>query len=188
MGATVFESEDEALAAAADGLSKVSHFSPDLLKRLAELEGVVEETVPSSSDKLPRHLHPALVGHFAIRNDALINLETFLALLKSATKLAVGLAEYNTLGGVAATADALHGLYKFYTDVKGKGFFLTNDQLAVVTLLRELGSATTEQLAERVRPLSGQIETILNSFSRETSPTNGFVSRDVDRRWRIDGL
>ncbi len=156
---------------------------------LGKKVSVIEEK-QTWDEALPRQLQPALIGRFAIRNDELLNIETFLSLLKNATKLAVGIAEITTLAGVASVTDALHSLYKFYGDVVARGFVLSKDQLAVVATLRELRAATTAQLMERVQDgiSSESVEQIFSTFSREREPNRGFISKDETGRWLIEGL
>ena len=145
MSEVIYDSQSEALDIAAGRLAKVSDLPIKVLKMFGEKANVVEAKAQASEERLPRQLHPALIGHFAIRNDELVNMEMFLSLLKNATELAAGIAGIHTLAGVAAVTDALNGLYKFYRNIVAKGFVLSKDQLAVVGTLRDLGAATTAQ-------------------------------------------
>jgi hypothetical protein len=189
MAELIYDSQSEALEVVVQRLAEVSDLPIKVLKMLSEKESVVEEK-QAWEEALPRQLHPALVGHFAIRNDQLFNIETFLSLLKNVTELAVGIAGIATLTGVASLTDALHGLYKFYGNLVARGFVLSKDQFAIVATLRDLGAATTVQLMERVqgRMSSELVEDILASFSREREPNRGFISRDETGRWLINGL
>jgi hypothetical protein len=190
MSQVIYDSQSEALDVAAQRLAMVSNLPIKVLKTFGEKARVVEEKCQAPGEALPRQLQPALIGRFVIRDDELLNIETFLSLLKSATKLAVGLAGIATLAGVAAVTDALHGLYRFYCDIVAKGFVLSKDQLAVIATLRDLRAATTAQIAERVqeRINSETIDEVLASFSRECEPKRGFISKDETGRWHIDGV
>lgn len=190
MSDSIYDSRSEALDLVAQRLAKVSDFPLQTLKSFGAQANVVQENLHKSGDGLPKQLQPALVGHFAIRNDELLNVETFLSLLKNATKLAVGIAGIATLAGVASVTDALHGLYRFYCAVVAKGFVLSDDQLAVLGTLRDLSPTTTAQIVERLekRICAERIDEILASFSREREPKRGFVSKDATGRWFIDGL
>jgi hypothetical protein len=190
MTEVIYDSQSEALDVAAERLAKVSDLPINVLKMFGEKAKVVEEKPQVWQERLPRQLQPALVGRFAIRNDELLNTATFLSLLKNATELAAGIAGIHTLAGVAAVTDALNGLYKFYSNIVAKGFVLSKDQLAIVGTLRDLGAATTPQIAEHVKKsLNTQtIEEILALFSRDREPERGFILKDETGRWRIDGL
>jgi hypothetical protein len=190
MTEVIYDSQSEALDVVAERLEKVSDLPINVLKMFGEEAQVVEEKAQASEERLPRQLQPALVGRFAIRNDELLNAATFLSLLKNVTELAAGIAGIHTLTGVAAVTDALNGLYKFYRNIVAKSFVLSKDQLAVVGTLRDLGTATTAQIAERVKKSlkSETIEEILALFSRDREPERGFILKDGTGRWRIDGL
>lgn len=190
MSEVIYDSESEALDIAAQRLAEVSDLPVDVLRVFTEKATVVEEETEDPSKGLPRQLHPALVGRFAIRNDELLNIQTFLSLVKNATKLAAGISGYATLAGVTAIADALYGFYTFYKEIIAKGFLLSNDQLEVIASLRELRAATTAEIAERLQKHlpDASVDEILASFSRARQPERGFVSRDESGRWIIKGL
>src|SRR5258708_2384623 len=122
----IYDSRSEALDKTAETLAKVSDLPNQVLKSLGEKANLVEEKEQASDETLPRHLQRAIAGRVVIRNDILLSLETFLSLLKNATKLAAGIAGIATPGGIAAPAgvaaltDGLYGLYKFYTEIVAK--------------------------------------------------------------------
>ena len=181
-----FDSRSEALNVVAERLGTVSEFSPQVLKVFSRKANIVEELPAKPIGKV----QPALVGRFAIRNDLLFSVESFFALAKSAAKLAVGIAGITTLPGAATIADALFDIYKLYIHVTEKGFKLSDSQFAVITSLQKLNIATTHELAACLSTdfSEEQIETILITFTHESNGGKGFISKDDNGRWRIEGL
>jgi len=137
------------------------------------------------------HVQPALVGRFAIRNDALFSVNNFLTLLTSASKLAVGIAGIGTLAGAATLVASVHAFYKFYCDIVSQGFVLSDEQLAVVGVLRDMEkAATSDEIAKHMRSNIGTdaIEKALAGFKRTSDAARGFIVQDEKARWSIVDL
>jgi hypothetical protein len=185
----IYDSPSEALSVALRSARRVSKLPAPTLQKFLERESVVEEIKPTKEHR-PRHFAPALVGKFAIRNDALFNLRNFLRLITAALNLVVGLSGISTLAGAAATVDALHALYTFYLETKEQGFILTPEQLAVVGILRDLGKAKPAEISARLKLKiePADVEAILEGFRRTDNRRTGFTVRDKSGLWSLSGL
>ena len=182
-----FFSRDAAAEAALRRLNLNDELPEDAVRRLVK-ETVVAE-VPGETT-LPGHVSGALAGRYAIRNDELLSVAVFLDLLKSAARLAVGIAGLTTLAGAGAAIDGLHSFYKVFKDIKAKSFALSDAQFAAVTTLRILGSATAEEIASKAGgPMSpDQVDSALGALAVSDAQTHGVTRRDEAGRWSLVNL
>lgn len=183
-----FESRSEALRAAARNIQVSDDISQTVLSDFLRKAEVVKRIQPSSAPR--SDVQPLLVGSYVIRHDVLLSADHFLTLLKSALKVAVGIAGIKSLAGGAAIADGIYGLYKFYIEVEAKGFHLSEFDLAVVSVLRELQIASATEVASRlsIESSSQRAEAILASFQKSDLNPFGFTIRNENGMWSLVGV
>jgi hypothetical protein len=160
--------------------------SSDVLSLLAKRLVVTEVESPA----LPRQLQPVFVGNYAIRNDVLVSLENFLALLKNVSRVILGVSDFNSNSGKAALADGLQGLYTTYCNIIRQGFILSAEELQIISILKQLGAATVDTIVERLgKELpTPEIELLLKKYEYTNEQPSGFTHCDEHGFWKIEGL
>lgn len=190
MAERTYDSRSSALDAATGRTPRVAaSLTQSIIRSFLDRADVVEER--SQEMPLPSQLQPALVGHFAIRNGELLNINNFLELLVAGSKLAVGIATINRMEGAATAADALHSIYKLYRKIIGHGFQLSDEQLVVIKTLKDLkSSATSSDVARRITQTVDPttVEAILAAFEITKCRPMGFTVRDDQGRWTVTEL
>jgi hypothetical protein len=187
-----YDSRSEPTSIVVDRLSQSCDnvISSDILSELAtRLDVVTEVELPKTSIS-HRQFSQALVGHFAIHNDVLMSLENFLSLLKSASRVILGISEIDSISGKAALVDGLQSFYTTYCNIIKKGFILSSEELQIISILKQLGTATVDTIVERLgKELpTPEIELILKKYECTNEQLSGFTHCDEHGFWKIEGL
>jgi hypothetical protein len=191
-GERVFASREEAVQSVVRDAQATLRMPSETWLNLIEGAGLVQR-VAITPPELPSTASPAMVRSFryVIRNDDLYTFSNFLDLLKAAIGVAIGVKAIGTAAGYKAIFDGFHAFYGTFKTILARGHRLHEVELSVLIVLKDCGTASTEDLAEAINRKGVEIsapaiEKFLALYERRDG--KGFTRRVPPDHWCLDGI